>query len=401
MKLEKETRLKLAIGLSSTFCVVEVVGGYIANSIAIYSDAAHLLTDIAGFAIALLAVVASKAPGTKHLTYGFARAEVFGALGSILSLWVITAFLLYAAYIRALKWFEGHAETVDGFFMFLVACFGVCVNICLGLVFQSEHGGAMHPSHSHCNHDHSHDGHSHGHDHGSSCDHGGSKKVKSATYHILALNDIESGRSDDHDHAHASHDDHSSCSGHGHDHGHDSHSSHGASDTTKLLSGSEKKSYNSYDDHGHDHGHDAEHDHSTCSGHGHSEHDHDHSGHDHDHDHSSGGCSGHGHDGHEHAHGHTDSASDLQKTFEPSDVNIEAAYLHVLTDLIQSIGVALAGLIIWFKPHWQIIDPLCTFIFSFIALKTTIPLLIRVFGILFEGTPSHVISYFVLIALVS
>jgi solute carrier family 30 (zinc transporter), member 2 len=130
--MEKENRLILAIGLSSTFMIVEVIGGYLANSIAIYSDAAHLLTDIAGFGIALVAAIASKSPGTKTLTFGFARAEVFGALGSVLSLWVITAFLLYAAYDRAIKWFAGAPEEVDGFLMFAVACFGVLVNICLG-----------------------------------------------------------------------------------------------------------------------------------------------------------------------------------------------------------------------------------------------------------------------------
>ena len=52
----------------------------------------------------------------------------------------------------------------------------------------------------------------------------------------------------------------------------------------------------------------------------------------------------------------------------PSDVNIQAAYLHVITDLIQSVGVALAGALIWWKPEWQILDPICTFIFSILVL---------------------------------
>lgn len=46
------------------------------------------------------------------------------------------------------------------------------------------------------------------------------------------------------------------------------------------------------------------------------------------------------------------------------DVNLEAAYLHVLTDLVQSAGVAIAGFIIWYKPEWEIVDPLCTLMFS-------------------------------------
>ena len=140
-KMDKEPKLKLAIALSSLFLIVEVFGGYIANSLAIFSDAAHLLTDIAGFAISLLAVIASKRPGCKDYTYGMVRAEVFGALASILSLWVITAVLVYEAYGRGLDWFNGNAENVNGKLMFFVAVFGVLVNLCLGLVFSSEHGG--------------------------------------------------------------------------------------------------------------------------------------------------------------------------------------------------------------------------------------------------------------------
>lgn len=126
---------------------------------------------------------------------------------------------------------------------------------------------------------------------------------------------------------------------------------------------------------GHDHDHDHEH-------HDH-DHDHDH-GHDHDHEHHD-----HDHDDHDHNHegneqknessrllsspaGYGTTIEDHSKfrhhdhasAAEPSDVNIQAAYLHVITDLIQSIGVAIAGLLIWIYPEYQILDPICTFIFS-------------------------------------
>ena len=73
-----------------------------------------------------------------------------------------------------------------------------------------------------------------------------------------------------------------------------------------------------------------------------------------------------------------------------SDANSEAAYLHVMTDLIQSIGVAIAGLIIWHFPHLQIVDPLCVFIFSFLVFYTTVPLVKKIMIILMDGTPSHI-----------
>jgi hypothetical protein len=138
-----------------------------------------------------------------------------------------------------------------------------------------------------------------------------------------------------------------------HSHDHSSHS-HAAHDHADLESGRIKESH-----HGHDHDH----------GHGHE---------------GNYGSPGGGHaDSHDgHAHGSHGAHS--------SDVNLEAAYLHVLTDLIQSIGVAIAGAVLWYQPGWQIIDPICTVLFSIVALNSTLPLINRVGMILFEGTPANV-----------
>lgn len=374
VKMEKETRLKLAIGLSLVFMCIEIAGGYLANSIAIFSDAAHLLTDIAGFAIALIATIAAKAPGTKTLTFGMARAEVFGAFGSVLSLWIITAILLYAAFFRGLAWFQGTAEEVDGFLMFVVALFGVVVNLCLGYVFHEDHGGAFHPAHSH--------------EHGHSCGSHG---------HAAAESKPESKKLSGHAHDHG-HDGECSSSKaskpaeNGHDHGH----AHGHNEKTPLLGGkkSDKSEPFSFTKapkcSGHDHNHgshkeqtlDHGHDHGS---HSHSSHEHDVESNDHGHDHGHGHSHGYGsaeltEDDHNHHGGHATA----------TDVNLEAAYLHVLTDLIQSIGVAIAGAILWWKPHWQIIDPVCTVLFSIVALNSTLPLIGRIGLILFEGAPANV-----------
>ena len=72
-KWSKEKRLTVAIGLSTMFMTAEFVGGIIANSLAILSDAAHLLTDVAGFAIALAAVVVAKKPASAQYSYGYGR----------------------------------------------------------------------------------------------------------------------------------------------------------------------------------------------------------------------------------------------------------------------------------------------------------------------------------------
>jgi zinc transporter 2 len=69
---------------------------------------------------------------------------------------------------------------------------------------------------------------------------------------------------------------------------------------------------------------------------------------------------------------------------------MEAAYLHVLTDLIQSVGVAIAGFVVWWRPDWEIADPVCTLLFSILVLYSTVGLIGRVIAILFEGVPAHV-----------
>jgi zinc transporter 2 len=192
--LSKEKRLTLAICLSSTFLVIEVIGGIWSNSLAILTDASHLLTDIAGFAIALLATIVAKRAADEKYTYGLVRAEVIGALLSVLTLWIITAVLLYEAYYRAMDWFNGSPSIVNGKLMSAVAIFGIFVNICLAVVFHEDHGGAFH------SHDHGHaEGHGHDHGHSSSSGHE-EKTITKGGYG--SLDSAERGHAHDSDHEH-------------------------------------------------------------------------------------------------------------------------------------------------------------------------------------------------------
>jgi zinc transporter 2 len=88
------------------------------------------------------------------------------------------------------------------------------------------------------------------------------------------------------------------------------------------------------------------------------------------HDGGGGGCDGHGHD---------DDGG--------GNVNMRGAYLHVLADLLQSCGVALAGALIWWRPSLRWVDPACTFAFSAAVLATTARLLRDVVDIIMERTP--------------
>jgi len=70
--------------------IIEVVGGIISNSLAIATDAAHLLTDLSSFLISLFALHLAGRPASERLNFGWYRAEVIGAMISIFFIWVIT-----------------------------------------------------------------------------------------------------------------------------------------------------------------------------------------------------------------------------------------------------------------------------------------------------------------------
>ncbi|CAG7881227.1 unnamed protein product [Brassica rapa] len=257
-------KLCIAVVLCLLFMTVEVFGGIKANSLAILTDAAHLLSDVAAFAISLFSLWAAGWEATPRQTYGFFRIEILGALVSIQLIWLLTGILVYEAIIRLLT----ETTEVNGFLMFLVAAFGLLVNIIMAVLLGHDHG------------------HGHGHDH--------------------------------------------------HNHG-------GVTVTTH---------------HHHDHGHT------------------------------------HGEDKHHHAHGDvTEQLLDKSKPDKEKrkrNINVQGAYLHVLGDSIQSVGVMIGGAIIWYNPEWKIVDLICTLVFSVIVLGTTINMIRSILEVLMESTPREI-----------
>lgn len=166
-----------------TFMLVEAAGGFYVGSLAIMSDAAHLLADCAGFAIALVGLYVAQRPTTLKYTYGYQRAEIIGAVLSVLLLWLLTGIIVYQAVLRVL-----HPTEVNGKYMFIIASFGLAVNLIMGFVLMQSghghsHGGIPHSSDH--GHSHSHGGHGHG-DHDDHGDDGSdSIAVKSAFIHVI------------------------------------------------------------------------------------------------------------------------------------------------------------------------------------------------------------------------
>eukprot|EP00271_Cylindrocystis_brebissonii_P008161 TRINITY_DN22175_c0_g1_i1.p1 TRINITY_DN22175_c0_g1~~TRINITY_DN22175_c0_g1_i1.p1 ORF type:complete len:545 (+),score=86.51 TRINITY_DN22175_c0_g1_i1:165-1799(+) len=405
MAEREEVRRKLvwAIALALGFMIVEVAGGLWANSLAILTDAAHLLSDVAGFAISLFAIWMASWRATPKHTFGFHRMEILGALVSMQLIWMITGILLYEAIQRLIT----ESGEVDGRLMFFTAASGVGVNILMTMLLGHHHGHG---------HDNSHKGHGHS---------------------APSMAGANSAHAHAHSHAHGDHDHDHSAHSHG-AHGHDNFLSPFVSFFTKLLgkkgaqhallsqtlSQEEQRALkarsSSVDE--------------EAIGDGlhksatavpvdlrHSHHDHDHKDHDHDHLHgashdlrgSERPAEDSHFDGHRHGHGHGEAAKGKPCPAAGSgeegaavaapdgyasvaaeggeshavNVNLQGAYLHVLGDLIQSVGVMLGGAIIWWKPEWKVVDLLCTLLFSVLVLFTTLKMLRDILEVLMESTP--------------
>ena len=95
-----EKSLKIALALTSAFLVVELAGGFIAQSLALLSDAAHMFTDTVALAIALMAIHIAKRPADAKRTFGYHRFEILAAAFNAMLLLVVAVYILWEAYLR-------------------------------------------------------------------------------------------------------------------------------------------------------------------------------------------------------------------------------------------------------------------------------------------------------------
>ncbi|KAF6213465.1 hypothetical protein GE061_011185 [Apolygus lucorum] len=228
-KTFKKARRKLVVAsiLCVFFMVAEVVGGVLSSSLAVATDAAHLLTDFASFMISLFALYLGQRKPSRAMPFGWHRAEVIGALTSVLTIWLVTGILVYIAIERII-----YADyEIDAMIMLITSGLGVLVNLVMGMSLHQH-------SHSHSHHNNNEE-----------------------------LATKEDGK---------------------------------------------------------------------------------------------------------------------------KNINVRAAFIHVVGDLIQSVGVFIAALVIQFKPEWKIVDPICTFMFSILVLLTTFAIIKDTLIVLMEGLPRDV-----------
>jgi len=113
-----------AMAVTVLFMLVEGMGGWLANSLALLSDAAHMLTDVGAMLLSLFAIWVSRRPSTKKMSFGYHRAEILGALASGLIIWGLAGALVYEAILRL-----RHPVAVQGGTVFVIAVIGLAANL--------------------------------------------------------------------------------------------------------------------------------------------------------------------------------------------------------------------------------------------------------------------------------
>ncbi|WP_368499452.1 cation diffusion facilitator family transporter [Herbiconiux sp. A18JL235] len=130
------TRLSIAIAIVATVLVVETVGAVLSGSLSLFADAGHMLSDLIGLIIALVATIVAARPANQRHSYGYQRAEVFGALANGLILVGLAVFVTWEAVSRLLAEESGE---VRGGLMLLVAGIGLVANFVSLMILR---GGA-------------------------------------------------------------------------------------------------------------------------------------------------------------------------------------------------------------------------------------------------------------------
>ncbi|MEP6598084.1 MAG: cation diffusion facilitator family transporter [Actinomycetota bacterium] len=128
--------LTIVLGISASLLVVEVIGAVISGSLALLADAAHMLTDVGGLSLALIAAVLAQRPATLQRTWGYRRAEVLAAAGQAAVLLAVGVFVLIEA-IRRL--FEPPQVASGAMIAFgLIGLFGNALSILLLSRIQAD-----------------------------------------------------------------------------------------------------------------------------------------------------------------------------------------------------------------------------------------------------------------------
>lgn len=134
VEARSQKALAAALVLTLLFAVVEVVTGFISNSLALISDAGHMVTDAAALGLALLAQLIAKRPPSARHSFGFGRAEALAAFVNSLAMLALVCWIVYEAVHRFAS-----PQPVQGAIVLGVAAVGIVINLLVAWMLSRDH----------------------------------------------------------------------------------------------------------------------------------------------------------------------------------------------------------------------------------------------------------------------
>jgi cobalt-zinc-cadmium efflux system protein len=133
-----QRKLGWVLALTAVYMIAEAVGGWLANSLALLSDAGHMFTDVAALGLAMFAMWFSSRPMNARKTYGYYRLEILAALANGVALVLISLLIFYEAWRRFKQ-----PEAVQGFEVMVIAVGGLVVNGISAWVLHSASSSSL------------------------------------------------------------------------------------------------------------------------------------------------------------------------------------------------------------------------------------------------------------------
>jgi cobalt-zinc-cadmium efflux system protein len=130
----EQKKLILSLSITVITMIVELIGGYLTNSMALLSDAGHMFTHAFALIIGLAAIIIARKPPCHHQTFGLYRAEVLAAFINGLFLIVVVGLIVYEAILRLL-----HPIEILGLEMLFIAFIGLAVNVASIMILKGSH----------------------------------------------------------------------------------------------------------------------------------------------------------------------------------------------------------------------------------------------------------------------
>ena len=138
------SKLKIVLILTSVYFVVEIAGSLLTNSLALIADAGHMLTDVGGLALSLLAISFTRRKPTPQRTYGFYRMEILASLANSVTLILLSIYIFYEGYRHLFQ-----PPEIQSIPMTIIGVVGLAVNLFSARTLSSH----SHEGHEHHDHD--------------------------------------------------------------------------------------------------------------------------------------------------------------------------------------------------------------------------------------------------------